>query len=87
MAESTVKLDEAFFLWVDVKIILKKLAEAQTALLRIATEMKKAKKRAAALENIVIPMYKTRIKYITDSLEERERDEFNMIRVASKSSV
>jgi len=79
LAESTISLDEAFLAWTEVKVLIQKLAATQTTLRRISTEMQKTKKRAAALENIVIPMYETRIKYIADRLEERERDEFNMI--------
>ena len=84
--ESTVSLDEAFFAWQEVKILLQKLAEAQAATKRIKAVMKKAQKRAAALKNITIPNCKAEIKYISGLMEERERDELARVRLAIKIS-
>jgi len=78
--ESTASLDEAFFAWQNVKNLLIQLAESETALRRINIQLQKAKKRAAALKNITIPKYEAHIKYITNQLEERERDELARIK-------
>ena len=43
--------------------------------------IKKTQKRANALKNIIIPKYGYTIKYITDSLEEKEREEFTRLKV------
>ena len=77
---STVSLDDAFFAWQSVKFLLIKLIEAEIAVQHVNAQLQKAKKRAAALENIIIPTYKSRIKYISNQLEEKERDELIRIK-------
>jgi len=78
--EGTVSLDEAFFAWQEVKLLLEKLVESEKATKRIRAAMKKARKRAAALQNITIPNCKSQLKYISNQLEERERDELARIK-------
>jgi len=80
--ESTASLDEAFFAWKNVKHLLIRLAEAETTIQRINTQLQKAKKRATALKNITIPKYEAHVKYITNQLEERERDELARVKMA-----
>ena len=48
---------------------------------RLATAIKKAQRRANALQNILIPRYENMVKYIVDSLEEKEREEFSRLKV------
>lgn len=83
LGESTVSLDEALFAWQNVKILLVKLAEAETAINHINLQLQKARKRAAALKNITIPAYESQIKYISNQLEERERDELARVKAAA----
>ena len=85
LCDSTASLDEAFFAWQNVKILLVKLIEAETAAQRITVQLQKTKKRAAALKNITIPSYESRIKYISTQLEERERDELTRIKKSQVS--
>ena len=47
----------------------------------LADAIKKAQKRANALQNIIIPQYTASIAYITGVLEEREREEFSRLKV------
>jgi len=82
LGESTTYLDEAYQSWMDVKAVLFELAEAQAAVKRLTKEMHHTQKRASALKNITIPKYETRIKYISEQLEERERDEMVRVRAA-----
>jgi len=84
--EGTVSLDEAFFAWQEVKLLLQRLAELTIDTKRIESAMKKAQKRAAALKNITIPNCKTQIKYISNQLEERERDELARVKLAISNS-
>ena len=83
--DSTASFDEAFFAWQSVKFLLIKLIEAEITTQRITTQLKKAKKRASALKNITIPGYETRIKYISNQLEEKERDELARIKKSQVS--
>ena len=59
-----------------------KLAQIEITLYRLANELKKTQRRANALSNIFIPEYRDTIKYLEDSLEEKEREElFQLKRV------
>jgi len=80
--ESTASIDEAFLAWQKVKFLMQKLAEVETGTRNLSTQLKKTQKRAAALKNIIIPIQEKRIKYISEQLEERERDDLARVRVA-----
>ena len=80
LGKSSAYLDEAFLAWMEVKRTILSAAEAQTAVKLLTAEMRRAQKRASALKNITIPTYEARIKYISDQLEERERDELARIK-------
>ncbi|MCL2203911.1 MAG: V-type ATP synthase subunit D [Defluviitaleaceae bacterium] len=75
LAGTTASLDAAFFTWQRAKKWLVQLADAENSIYRLTQNIRKARKRAAALGNITIPTYETRIKYIQSQLEERSRDE------------
>jgi V/A-type H+/Na+-transporting ATPase subunit D len=55
---------------------LLKLAEAESAMERLAVEIEKTKRRVNALEHIFIPRLRNTEKYITMQLQEREREDF-----------
>lgn len=74
-------LDEAYMLFTRVKIMTAKLAEVENGIYRLATAIKKTQKRANALKNILIPKFISISKYITDNLEEKEREEFSRLKV------
>ncbi|OHD54759.1 MAG: hypothetical protein A2Y33_01950 [Spirochaetes bacterium GWF1_51_8] len=52
------------------------VAEVEVSAWRLAYEIKKTQRRVNALENNFIPMFKDIVKYIQDTLEERERETF-----------
>ena len=56
----------------------------ETSIYRLAQAIKKAQKRANALENIVIPGLDETIRFITDALEEKEREEFARLKVIKR---
>ena len=58
-----------------------KLAEVENGIYRLAVAIKKTQKRANALKNILIPKFIGISKYISDSLEEKEREEFSRLKV------
>jgi len=55
---------------------LLKLAEAESAMERLAVEIEKTKRRVNALEHIFIPRLRNTERYITMQLQEREREDF-----------
>ncbi len=52
------------------------VAQVEAAAWRLAYEIKKTQRRVNALENVYIPEFKEIIKFIQDTLEERERETF-----------
>lgn len=77
-------LDEAYLLFQKAKPLTVKLAELENNAFRLANEIKKTKKRTNALCNIVIPNLNQDIKFISDSLEEKEREDFSRLKVIKK---
>lgn len=82
--DTSSSLDRAYVLFTKVKIMTAKLAEVENGIYRLATAIKKTQKRANALKNILIPKFIGIAKYITDSLEEKEREEFSRLKVIKK---
>lgn len=78
-------LDEAYDSFNEAKILTAKLAETESCILRLADAIKKTQKRTNALENIIIPRFKDTVKYITDSLEEKDREDFSRLKVIKKN--
>lgn len=69
--------DIAFICFNKAKDISAVLAEIENSIYRLAIAIKKTQKRANALKNILIPMYKEQVHFITNALEEKEREEFS----------
>jgi len=74
-------LDEAYILFARVKVMTAKLAEVENGIYRLAVAIRKTQKRANALKNILIPKFIGISRYISDSLEEKEREEFSRLKV------
>lgn len=53
-----------------------KAAEYENTILSLAKALEKTQKLLNALENIIIPQYQERVRFILATLEEREREEF-----------
>lgn len=75
------KLDYAYNCFFKVKEMTVILAEVENSVYRLANAIRKAQKRANALKNIVIPDFEGNIKFITDALEEKDREEFSRQKV------
>ena len=52
------------------------VAQVEDLAWKLAYEIKKTQRRVNALENIFIPEFREIIKFIQDTLEERERETF-----------
>ena len=74
------QLDEAYLSFVQVKHMTAELAEIENSVYRLADAIKKTQKRANALDNIMIPQFTATIKYITEALEEKEREDFSRLK-------
>ena len=68
-------LDEAFLCFEKVKKLTVVLAEVENSAFR------KTQRRANALKNIIIPNFEVTVKFITEALEEKEREEFSRLKV------
>ena len=81
-------VDEAYIKFDRVKKLTAELAEVENSVYRLATAVNKTQKRANALKNIIIPRLTGTVKFITDSLEEKEREDFSRLKVikAQKSA-
>lgn len=84
MASSNFALDEAQMRFLNVKLLTVELAEIENSVYRLADAIKKTQKRANALKNIMIPKFENDVKFITDALDEKEREEFSRLKVIKR---
>jgi V/A-type H+-transporting ATPase subunit D len=75
------QLDEACVQFGLVKQLTAELAEVESSVYRLAVAIKKTQKRANALQNILIPQFEHTIRFISDALEEKEREDFGRLKV------
>lgn len=75
------QLDNAYLCFHKVKILTAQLAELENSVYRLANAIKKTQSRANALKNIIIPKFDQTAKFITDALEEKEREDFSRLKV------
>ena len=75
------KVDYAYRWFYHVKELTVILAEVENSVYRLANAIRKTQKRANALKNISIPEFTTTVKFITEALEEKEREEFTRQKV------
>jgi V/A-type H+-transporting ATPase subunit D len=73
-------LDEVTAAFAGAMESIDRLAEIENAVFRLAREVRKTQRRVNALEKMFIPSYIETLRFITDALEERERDEFIVMR-------
>lgn len=77
-------LDEAYIKFDEVKHLTAQLAEIESNVIRLADAIKKTQKRTNALSNIMIPKFTSTIKYISDALDEKEREDFSRLKVIKR---
>ena len=78
------QLDDVYLKFCEVKRLTVELAEVESSVYRLAVAIQKTQKRANALNNIMIPQFTATIKYITEVLEEKEREDFSRLKVIKK---
>ena len=74
-------LDKAYLAFNLAKSKTVRLAEIESGVMRLADAVKKTRKRANALNNIMIPKFQNTIKFISESLAEKEREDFTRLKV------
>ncbi len=82
------QFDKAYICFNKAKHMAATLAEIENSIYRLSVAIKKTQKRANALKNILIPRYSSQVKFITNALEEKEREEFSRQKIikATKQS-
>jgi V/A-type H+-transporting ATPase subunit D len=71
---SSARTDEVILRFAEVLKLVGQLAELQNLIVRLARELRKTQRRVNALSKQFIPAYRETIQYISESLEERERE-------------
>ena len=60
------------------------IAEKENALRRLLYEIEKTKRRASAIENVLIPRLQNTVRYIKFRFDELERDAFSMLKAVKR---
>lgn len=76
--------DEALFGFSRLVPLLAELAEIENSVIRLAGELRKTQHRCNALSRVFIPGCKRNVDFIGASLEERERENFVILRSVKK---
>lgn len=84
LSNTSSQLDEAVALFTKAKEMTVDLAEIENSVYRLAVAIKKTQKRANALKNIMIPRFEEEVKFISDALDEKDREEFSRLKVIKK---
>ncbi len=77
LADTDSSYDRAYACFLKAKQTGLLLAEIENSVYRLSVAIRKSQKRANALKNILIPTYRAQVKFISESLEEKEREEFS----------
>ncbi len=87
LAGTNTMMDNAYLKFREVKILTAELAEVENSVYRLADAVKKTQKRANALKNIMIPRFEQTVKFISDALEEKDREEFSRLKVIKRHKI
>jgi V/A-type H+/Na+-transporting ATPase subunit D len=60
------------------------IAEKENALRRLLKEIEKTKRRASAIENVLVPRLQETVRYIKFRFDEMERDSFSMLKAVKR---
>ena len=80
-------IDKTYEKFTEVKYLTAELAEIENSVYRLAVSIKKTQKRANALKNIMIPKFEETVKFISDALDEKEREEFSRLKVIKRTKL
>lgn len=77
-------MDAAYSKFRRVMVLVAQLAEIETSVYRLAVQIRKTHRRVNALEKVVIPQDMAEIRFISDVLEEGDREDFTRMKLAQK---
>ena len=77
--------DEACQRFNEVKKLTVQLAQIESSVYRLADAVKKTQKRSNALNHIMIPRLTSTVKFITEALDEKEREDFSRLKVTKRA--
>ena len=78
-------LDEAQLCFLRVKEKTALLAEIESGAFRLAEAIIKTQRRANALKNVMIPQLQETVRTISESLDEKDREEFSRMKVIKQT--
>ncbi len=81
LLSSNSQFDVAYMCFNRAKELTVVLAEVENSVYRLANAIKTTQRRANALKNINIPRFEETVRFITNALEEKEREEFSRLKV------
>lgn len=84
-ADTSASMDRAAKQIKDLLPRICKAAEYENAIFSLSKALEKTQKLLNALENVIIPQYQQRVKFILAGLEEREREEFAKLKKVKAS--
>ena len=84
-ADTNASIDRGAKLIKDLLPKICKAAEYENSIFSLAKALEKTQKLLNALENVIIPQYKQRVRFILATLEEREREEFARLKKVKAS--
>lgn len=77
-------MDEAYAKFRKITGFLAGLAEIESSVCRLAVQIRRTNRRVNALEKIVIPDDLAQIHFISDALEESDREDFTRMKMSQK---
>lgn len=85
--ETNAGFDEAILSFNQLRSKIFKLAELDTTIKSLDREIKKTSKKVNSLDKVQIPKYKEMIKTISQSIEEKEREEFSKTKIVKENKI
>lgn len=82
--ETSEMVDKAVIAFYEFRLIFIKYVELKTSIERLNEAIIKVQKRASALKNIIIPKDEETERYISDVIDEREREEFSRLKIIKR---
>ncbi|MFN4216730.1 MAG: V-type ATP synthase subunit D [Brevinematales bacterium] len=77
--------DDLYLQFQELFALLLEVSELESAVWRLASEIRRTQRKVNALDNIFIPEFKEIVKFIADTLEERDRETLFQMKKVKKS--